>query len=157
MDGGQRSKGWRRASVLRADRRHGRTADPRVCAIRWARWPCYGGHPAQPSQDDIRGKKECLNLTNKAIMLMKTKGWENEQSQTKPFEAGGKTPQDQAVISVRPREKLRTLRAGLNRCVLPFLACPPVSGTPSPRSGRFAGRLVASPRPFPYNQNSRDG
>ena len=31
-------------------------------------------------------KKECLFLTNKAIMLLKTKGRENEQSQTKPIQ-----------------------------------------------------------------------
>ena len=31
-------------------------------------------------------KKECLFLTNKAIMLLKTKGRENEQSRTKPIQ-----------------------------------------------------------------------
>ena len=30
-------------------------------------------------------KKECLNLTNKAVMLLKTKDRENEQSRTKPI------------------------------------------------------------------------
>ena len=35
-------------------------------------------------------KKECLNLTNKAIMLLKTKGRQNEQSQTKPILPVGK-------------------------------------------------------------------
>ena len=32
-------------------------------------------------------KKECLFLTNKAVILLKTKGWENEQSRTNPFPA----------------------------------------------------------------------
>jgi hypothetical protein len=35
-------------------------------------------------------KKECLNLTNKAIMLLKTKDRENEQSRTKPILPVGK-------------------------------------------------------------------
>ena len=39
----------------------------------------YGAHGGEAAE-----KKECLNLTNKAIMLLKTKGRENEQSQTKP-------------------------------------------------------------------------
>jgi hypothetical protein len=32
-------------------------------------------------------KKECLFLTNEAIMLLKTKGRQNERSQTKPIKA----------------------------------------------------------------------
>jgi hypothetical protein len=32
-------------------------------------------------------KKECLFLTNKAVMLLKTKDRENEQSRTKPIKS----------------------------------------------------------------------
>ena len=42
--------------------------------------------------DEVRGKKECLNLTNEAIMLLKTKDRENERSQTNPILCGAKRP-----------------------------------------------------------------
>jgi len=41
----------------------------------------YGGRASGAA------KKECLFLTNKANMLLKTKDWKNEQSQTKPIES----------------------------------------------------------------------
>lgn len=43
-----------------------------------------GGRPSGAQE------KECLFLTNKAIILLKTKDQVYEQSQTKPFEGGGK-------------------------------------------------------------------
>ena len=52
--------------------------------------PCSAGAVAQGAHGrEDRRKKECLNLTNKAIMLLKTKGRENEQSRTKPIKPKG--------------------------------------------------------------------
>ena len=51
-------------------------------------------------------KKECLFLTNKAIMLLKTKGRENEQSQTKPIQVVTYTAASGAVRP--PRDACRT-------------------------------------------------
>ena len=44
-----------------------------------------GAHDGEATE-----KKECLILTNKATMLLKTKDRKNEQSQTKPNSVGGK-------------------------------------------------------------------
>ena len=41
--------------------------------------------PGQVISREGHRKKECLNLTNKATMLLKTKDRENEQSQTNPI------------------------------------------------------------------------
>ena len=47
------------------------------------------GRDARATAGTLRGpqKKECLFLTNIANMLLKTKDWENERSQTKPIES----------------------------------------------------------------------
>jgi hypothetical protein len=41
-----------------------------------------------PVTRDVHRKKECLNLTDKATMLLKTKDRQYEQSQTKPIWMG---------------------------------------------------------------------
>ena len=57
---------------------------------------------AQGGEDQ---KKECLILTNKAVMLFKTKDRENERSQTKPILAGGKLWRDGVNLSPAARKQ----------------------------------------------------
>ena len=48
--------------------------------------PCYGGAVTTGAMAGTR-KKECLFLTNKAVMLLKRKDRENERSRTKPIKS----------------------------------------------------------------------
>ena len=51
-----------------------------------AKRPCYGGAVTLGGVAGVE-KKECLFLTNKAVMLLKAKDRQNEQSRTNPFSA----------------------------------------------------------------------
>jgi hypothetical protein len=70
-----------KAEEMKADVESGSTAN-RSRAGR----PCYvrGGWPQLRERAGAE-KKECLFLTNEAIMLLKTKDRQNERSQTKPI------------------------------------------------------------------------
>jgi hypothetical protein len=76
-------EGKRRARVNAwKDARYVRTSAEDLLK-RWLRGRAHGGGDQ---------KKECLILTNKANMLLKTKDRENERSQTKPILSVGKPP-----------------------------------------------------------------
>ena len=86
--------------------------------------PASSRRRRQPGGRGAR-KKECLNLTNKAIMLLKTKDRENEQSQTKPIirgAFGAAIPaRGMALLGVRRlvAALLRSFRKGGQRPPLP--------------------------------------
>ena len=63
-------------------------ADLVVKAAAWFTNSIRGCVPAEAEtgHQKFAEKKECLNLTNKATMLLKIKDRENEQSQTKPIQ-----------------------------------------------------------------------
>ena len=75
--------------------------------------------------DEGREKKECLNSTNEAIMLLKTKDRKNERSQTKPIirgAFGAAIPaRGMALLGVRRlvAALLRSFRKGGQRPPLP--------------------------------------
>jgi hypothetical protein len=130
---------WRR---IPTEHRQDPTAGGQVARATAERW--RRGHKVAN-----RRKKECLILTNKAIMLLKTKDRENEQSQTKPIFSMGKpsgvaagcpcptVPRTAAYVLVGERSALPMTREPER---LPY----PNTRVPTPRCGVGATSMLSA-------------